>query len=207
MNSPWISIVYVVVALVVLKWWIRDCRQYQVAGKPVDGALPGASPVAAWVVGIGVLVSLLILGVEIVGEYALGIVGEQKELLWYAIFPVLCAPIVEEVIFRGYLVVTNKGKLALWGSIVGFSILFSLIHGHLLTFGEEGESWLLWKGDTAKAWFTSAILFAQSLWWYFLRFCPWNPHRSILPSIVAHFAVNMGVVVTKGVQGYVNFNP
>lgn len=206
MDNPWINLLYVVVAFVVLKWWIRDCRQYQVSGVAVQGALPGTAPAAVWLIGVGVVVSLLILGVEILGEYRLGIVEEQKELIWYAIFPVLCAPIIEEVIFRGYLVVTHKGRLVLWASIVGFSILFSLIHGHLITFGEEGEPWLVWKGDQTKAWFTSGILFAQSLWWYFLRFCPWNPHRSILPSIVAHFAVNLGVIVTKGAQGYLNFN-
>lgn len=206
MDNPWINLLYVVVAFVVLKWWIRDCRQYQINGVAVQGALPGAAPAAIWLIGLGVVGSLLILGVEIMGEYRLGIVEEQKELIWYAIFPVLCAPIIEEVIFRGYLVVTNKGRLVLWGSIVGFSILFSLIHGHLVTFGEEGEPWLVWKGDQTKAWFTSGILLAQSLWWYFLRFCPWNPHHSILPSIVAHFAVNLGVVVTKGVQGYLNFH-
>ncbi len=202
MESPWISLLYVIIAVAVLRMLYRDYQSFRASGIVAANALPGATSVAYGLIVVGVVGSLLILGVEIAGEYALGLVGEQKTLPWYALFPILCAPVVEEIIFRGYLVVSNRGKTILWASILGFSLLFALIHGHLITFGEEGEPWLLWKGDQVKGWFTTGILFTQSFWWYLLRFCRWNPHRSLLPCIAAHFAVNLGVLVTKGVQGY-----
>jgi membrane protease YdiL (CAAX protease family) len=205
MESPWISLMYVVVALMVVRMLYRDYLRFRTTGVIAPQALPGATPAPFGLMVVGVIGSILILSVEIRGEYALNLVGEQSMLQWYAIFPILCAPIIEEIIFRGYLVISHRGKKILWCSIIGFSLLFALIHGHLITFGGEGEPWLKWQGNQLKGWFTTSILMAQSLWWYTLRFCRWNPHQSLLPSMLAHFAVNVGVLLTKGFQGYLEW--
>ena len=58
---------------------------------------------------------------------------------------------------------------------------------------------------TTKAWFTTALLFTNSLWFYALRFGPWNPTRSLFPCMLAHAASNLGVFAVKLAQGYVIF--
>jgi membrane protease YdiL (CAAX protease family) len=112
----------------------------------------------------------------------------------------LAAGIVEEVIFRGYLVVSNRGRTWLVGSCLGFSLLFALIHGHLWS-TEDGFAFTC----TTKAVFTTSILFVNSLWFYALRFGRWNPNRSIFPCMIAHATSNLGVFVVKLAQGYVVF--
>lgn len=107
---------------------------------------------------------------------------------------------MEEVIFRGYLVVENKGRWALIGSCIGFSLIFALIHGHFWS-TEDGFKLTL----TTKAFFSTGILLANSLWFYAIRFGPWNWDRSIFPCMLAHAASNLGVFVIKLVQGYVLF--
>ena len=86
-------------------------------------------------------------------------------MLWYLVFATLCAGVVEEVIFRGFLVVENKGRVALIGSCIGFSLYFCADPRTLLEHGGR-----LCSTFTSKAFFTTAILFANSLWWYAVRF-------------------------------------
>jgi len=195
------SVIYAVVGVLVLRWFVLDYLANRRAGTIRPNALPGATPAAVWLIAVGIGGSLLILGVEIAGEYALGVVDQQQTLAYAMILPVLFAPVIEEVIFRGYLVIDKRGRAALIAGVLGFSLVFALIHGHLIGLGEEDEPWLVWKGG-AKGWFTTAILFSQSLWWYFLRLGPWNPTRSLIPCMAAHFAVNLGVIITKAAQGY-----
>ena len=118
------------------------------------------------------------------------------------VFASLAAGIVEEVIFRGYLVIDKKGRAALIASCVGFSLIFALIHGHFWSH-EEGEpfTWTF----TIKAFFSTGILLANSLWFYALRFAPWNQNRSLFPCMLAHAASNFGVFAVKWVQGFVIF--
>ena len=160
--------------------------------------LPGATACSLGAIVIGLVGALLILGVETGGEIVLGIVSAQSEIVWYAVFAIVAAGIVEEVIFRGFLVVDKKGRAALIGSCVGFSLLFAIIHGHFWSF-EDGFEWTF----TTKAWFTTGILFANSIWFYALRFGPWNRGRSIFPCMIAHAASNLGVFAIKLAQGYV----
>ena len=106
---------------------------------------------------------------------------------------------IEEVIFRGYLVIEHRGRAALWGGVVGASLLFALLHPSLWDLNGSGLS--LHAG--AKAWFSSTALLATSLWLYTARFFGLNPQRSLLPCFVAHGTKNVGVIVIKYVQGFV----
>ena len=198
-ENPLMILAYVGIAAYILHLYLGDFR-LQKSGEPNPKAMPGAKGAAVSVYWLGALGALVLLGLETGGEIALGIVSEQSEMLWYFVFASLGAGVVEEVIFRGFLVVENKGRAALVASCVGFSLIFAVIHGHFWS-TEEGFAWTF----TTKAWFTTALLFANSLWFYALRFGPWNPTRSLFPCMLAHAASNLGVFAVKLAQGYVIF--
>ncbi|MFP4167089.1 MAG: CPBP family intramembrane glutamic endopeptidase [Opitutales bacterium] len=199
-DDPILILLYLVAAVYVVYEYWSDYKA-QRDGTPSPTAMPGAvAPGLRSVYLIGIAGALLLLACETGGELALGIAGEQSKIVWYVLFAWLAAGIVEEVIFRGFLVVENHGRAALIGSCIGFSLLFALAHAHFWDL-EEGFKWTF----TAKAWFTTSILFANSLWFYAVRFGPWNPRRSIFPCMLAHAASNLGVFGVKLFQGYVVF--
>lgn len=183
------------VALFVL--WFFDMMHARL-GKPKPGAFPGAMPTFPIAVVIGVVGVVVLLAIEIGGEYALGIVEEQSRMSWaFAVFT-LVAAFGEELVFRGYLVAAGRGRTVLITSMVVFSALFALAHQHL---------WR-WNGAlvltfSVKAWFSTVMIFAGSMWFYFLRFQPKNPTWSLIPCIVAHFTKNLLVIIVKASQGYV----
>lgn len=195
-------LLYVGVAAYVGFMYWGDFKSNQSLEQPNPSAMPGATSASLGLFVIGVIGALLILAVETGGEIALGISSEQSDMVWFFVFASLGAGIVEEVIFRGYLVVDNKGRAALIGSCVGFSLIFAIIHGHFWS-NEEGEAFA-WT-FTTKAFFTTGILLANSLWFYALRFAPWNKNRSLFPCMLAHAASNFGVFVVKWVQGFIIF--
>ena len=86
-------------------------------------------PVPALLTIASVLAGLVLLGNAVIGEYALGLVELQSEMVWFFLFASLSAGVIEELVFRGYLVLENKGRNALVLSCIGFSLLFALIHG------------------------------------------------------------------------------
>lgn len=47
------------------------------------------------------------------------------------VMAVLCAPIAEEVIFRGYLLGVIRQYLGVWAALIGSSLIFALIHAHI----------------------------------------------------------------------------
>ncbi len=192
-------LLYVGVAAYVGQIYWSDYKAVK-SGEANGGAMPGAvaAPLGAFI--IGSLGALLLLGVETGGEIALGLVDEQSEMVWFFVFAAIAAGVVEEVIFRGYLVIGNKGRSLLIASAVGFSLIFAIIHGHFWRL-EDGFELTL----TGKAFFSTAILFANSLWFYAVRFGPWNPKRSLFPCMLAHAASNLGVFFVKCAQGYVIF--
>lgn len=198
-ENPIMILIYLGVAAYVANMYWGDYKAGKSA-EPNSGAMPGASATTYAALMIGVIGSLLILAVETGGEIALGVADEQSEMVWYFVFAIVAAGVVEEVIFRGFLAVENKGKAALIGSCIGFSLLFALIHPHLWS-TEEGFEWTL----TAKGFFSTGILFANSLWFYAVRFGSWNKTNSIFPCMLAHAASNLGVFFVKLVQGYVIF--
>lgn len=198
-ENPIMILLYVGIAAYVLNMYRGDYKA-ETSGSPNSGAMPGATPFGLVAALIGVAGSMLILAAEVGGEIALGISEEQSEVVWYLLVTWLCAGVVEEVIFRGFLVVDKKGTGALVASCVGFSLLFALIHPHLWS-TEDGFELTL----SAKGFFTTGLLFANSLWWYAVRFGPWNPQRSIFPCMIAHAFSNLGVFLVKLSQGYVIF--
>ena len=182
------------------------------AGQPNPKSMPGATSAPLRLYVISVVGALLILTMETGGEIALGISVEQSNMVWFFVFVSLGTGIVEEVLFRGFLVVDNKGRAALIGSCIGFSVLFALIHPFLweCIYPEGVALWRFWLADfnlifTAKAFFTTAILLANSLFFYALRFGSWNKSRSLFPCMLAHAMSNLGVFAVKLAQGFVTF--
>lgn len=207
-DSPTMTAVMIAAAVYAAWMWWRDLQAAR-AGTPNPGAFPGATPWRNSLLWIAALGSLVLLAVETWGEYALGISGEQKDVTALFAAYTLCAGFLEELIFRGYLVVQKRGHGALWLSILGFSILFTLLHPHLWEFEAGETAWKFWEGKwtlhfTTKAWFSSGAIFAGSLWFYAMRFVPRNDTRSLAPSVVAHVVKNLGVFVIKGAQGHVS---
>ena len=192
-------LLYVGIAGYLGKAYLSDYKIQRDKG-PNEGALPGAFKTSITAVLVGILGSLFILGIETGGEIALGISDQQSEVVWYLLITWLCAGVIEEVIFRGYLVVDKKGPVILWGTCIGFSLIFALAHPHL--WSTEGGFHLT---PTDKGLFTTSMLLANSLWWYACRFAPWNPTRSIFPCMIAHATSNLGVFLVKLAQGYVIF--
>lgn len=198
-SNPIVILLYVGAAAFVLHMYRGDYMAAE-SGQIQSGAMPGAENASLVTFLIATIGALLLLGVETSGEIALGLVNEQSEMLWYFLPALVAAGVIEEVIFRGYLVITEKGRTLFITSCVGFSLLFALIHAHLWS-AEDGFEWTF----SLKAFFSTGILFANSLWFYAARFGPWNPKRSIFPCMLAHAASNIGVFFIKMVQGYVLF--
>ena len=128
-ENPIVIVLYVGIAVYVGKMYWGDCRAAE-AGADCSGAMPGATTAPLGAYMIGALGALLLLGLETGGEIALGVADEQSEMVWYFLFAIIAAGVVEEVIFRGFLVVENKGRAWLVASCLGFSIIFALIHAH-----------------------------------------------------------------------------
>jgi len=184
--------------------FFRDYESHQ-KGNAHPNALPGATPASRSLILAGALGGVLLVLLETAGEYGLGISGRQSTIPVWAILPLLAAALLEEIIFRGYLVVTTKGRGWLYGSILLFSALFALVHFHWLT-KVEGEGAILFGyalSLTKEAVWWTLLLFLNSVWFYALRFVPQNRQRSLLPCIVAHAAGNLSVYLVKFFQGYV----
>jgi hypothetical protein len=202
-DDPLFQILMLGAGIFVLKLWIDD-RRSAARGQPNPRALPGATPASGTAVAIAVAGALVLLGAETWGEIALGISAEQSDMTALFALCTLTAAIVEEIIFRGYLVIEKRGRFALWAGIVGASVLFAALHQHLWKW-EGGWPWadgkLLWT-FTVKGWFSTAAIFAGSLWFYAVRFAFFNPTHSLLPCFAAHAAKNLGVIAVKAAQGH-----
>lgn len=182
------------------KLWRDDYRAAR-DGKPNPRALPGAVPSlrpAATVLAI--LGGLAIVTAETLGEYQLGISGEQSEITVLFGVYMLAAAFMEELIFRGFLVLPHRGRAVLIAGIVGASLVFALAHPFLWTW-KDGA---LHFNFGVKGWFSTAVVFVASLWFYTVRFWPLNPTRSLVPCIAAHAAKNLGVFAIKYAQGFVS---
>ena len=198
-EDPLIILIYCAIAIYIANIYRADIKSFA-AGEPNVKALPGAKPTNGLLIFASVLGALVLLGNAVVGEYALGIVEAQSEMVWFFVFASISAGVIEEVVFRGYLVVQNRGRNALVLSCLGFSLVFALVHGYLWSM-EDGFVW----NFTVQGIFNTWILFFNSVCFYALRFGPWNANQSILPSIIAHMVFNLGVFGVKLAQGYIVF--
>jgi hypothetical protein len=79
------------------------------------------------------------------------------------------------------------------------SLLFAALHPFLWKWNGQG----LTLHFGAKPWFSTAMVFAVSLWFYTVRYFRLNPQRSLLPCFVAPATKNVGVFAIKYVQGFV----
>ena len=200
--DPLNVILSVVAAAFILKMWISDYMAWK-KGTPFERAIAGATGAPMRLVWLSVIVSVGIVIIESAGEYALGATTAQSTIPWYYLAAMLGAGIVEEMIFRGYLVIQTKGRKTLIASIIIFSIAFALIHGHLLGWSKDTYSFEV-KLAPGPIWWT-LILFTNSLWWYAVRFMPSNKDHSLLPCFAGHMASNLAVFVIKLAEGYVSF--
>jgi uncharacterized protein len=202
MNDPVFLLLGLGVASYFLWLWWSDLQSAQKSppGQSPSGGLPGARPSTANAIIIGIVGAVLLVGLETWGELALNISSEQSEItVLFALYSILGAAIVEELVFRGFVVVDDKGRGWLIASALGASIVFALAHPHVWQW-EDGQ--LTWHFDT-KGYFSTACLFLSSLWFYACRFAPWNKNQSLLPCFTAHAAKNLAVVLVKAAQGFV----
>ncbi|KAF0093950.1 MAG: abortive infection protein [Puniceicoccaceae bacterium 5H] len=202
-DEPLMMLAVTAVALYVAKLWLDDFRADR-RNTPNPRALPGAKPAPVVAIVLAVIGALALVAVETAGEYAMGVSADQSNITWLYLLPMLAAGFGEELIFRGFLVVTRRGKAVLWASIVGFSLLFALAHYQYYLEWPEGAAWhaFTWAGDTQAYW-ALLLLFLNSLWFYTVRFWPLNPQRSLLPCFGAHIASNLGVFIVKLAQGHI----
>lgn len=186
-------------AVWIARGWVSDYRA-ALAGKPNDKSFPGATPVSAIAVALASVGALFILAAETGGEHVLGVSAEQSKVtVLFALSSICAAPVIEEIVFRGYLVIENRGRLLLWAGVLGVSLLFAVLHPFLWKWSSEGVA----LDFGAKAWFSTAMVFVMSLWFYTVRLFRLNLQRSLLPCFVAHATKNVGVFAIKYVQGFV----
>ena len=196
-DNPWLLAGLILAGGIVAKWW-RDDYLAAWRGAPHPRAWPGATPVSTPALLVAAGGALLLLAAETGGEHALGLTVQQSRMTGLFGLYTLAAAFVEEVIFRGYLVIENRGRPALIAGIVGASLGFALLHPFLW---EWRDGALHFQGGT-KAWFSTAAVFTGSLWFYAVRFSPLNPTRSLLPCVAAHATKNLGVIAIKYAQGF-----
>jgi membrane protease YdiL (CAAX protease family) len=198
-DNPILVTAMIAAAAFLFHLWWSDLRAAR-AGHPRANAFPGAVSCERQTILVAIAGILILLGLETGGEAALSIADQQKTVTVLWSLYSLAAAFIEELAFRGYLVVASRGRAALWGSIVVFSAVFALCHPFLW----EWTDGHLVLQLTTKGWFSTAAIFAGSLWFYTLRFSPLNPSRSLLPCIVAHLVKNLGVFALKATAGFVS---
>lgn len=196
-DQPLLVALMIVFGIYVMGMWRQDYRDAR-AGRPSRGALPGAAPAPAAAFAVAVAGALVILALETWGEIRLGLSEQQSTVTLLFGLYTLVAAFIEELIFRGFLVVDRRGAALRWGAALGASVVFAALHPFLWSWEDGSFAWTF----NAKGWFSTAAVFASSLWFYAMRFASFNPARSLLPCVAAHAAKNLGVLVVKGVQGH-----
>lgn len=199
MESPFLQLGLLLLTGYVFTLWLKD-RRAAGQGKESRGALPGAMACPRFILYWGSAGAIILVFIETTGENFLGISGDQTSMTVLFALVTIASGFGEELIFRGYLVIQNKGKTFLWVGIFGFSILFALVHPYLWQWDENGFE----INFSLKSWFSTGIVFINSIWFYFLRFSKGNPHRSLTPCILAHALSNTTVFIVKVSQGHVS---
>lgn len=198
-ENPLLLLGLLVVTGYVAKLWLDDYRAAR-RGSPHPRALPGATSASSRAIAFAALGALALLALETAGESALGLTEKQSQMTVLFGLYTLAAAFGEELIFRGFLVIEHRGRAALIAGIVGASVLFAALHPFLAQWRDGSLQFEL----GIKGWFSTAIVFASSLWFYAVRFWKLNPTRSLVPCIAAHLAKNLGVLAIKYAQGFVS---
>ena len=197
-EHPALILIMLAIGTYVLHIWREDLNAAR-SGKPNPSALPGATPSSQKAALIAIAGALVILAIETGGEIALGLDGEQSTITVLFGIYTLMAAFIEELIFRGFIVIEGKSRALRWAGIITASAVFAALHPFLWQW-EDGE--FLWTLN-AKGVFSSTLVFISSLWFYSVRFAAFNPQQSLIPCIAAHASKNIGVFVIKGMQGFI----
>jgi CAAX protease family protein len=198
MDHPLLLLALTAAGIYLGKLW-RDDTLAARAGRPNPNALPGAKPASVRATVLAVAGALVLLAIETLAEDTLGLSAEQSRMTWLmALHAVAGAPVIEEIIFRGWLVIDGRGRAIAWAGAVAASVAFAALHPFLWRWDEAGFATTL----GAKGWLSTLAVFATSLWLYAARLGPWNPQHSLLPCVAAHAAKNIGVVAIKAVMGF-----
>ncbi len=204
-ENPLLLVLMISVGLYMALLWRTDYIATRV-GQADSRVLPGATPSTVVACIIAALGALVILAAETGGEIYLGLSEQQSKItVLFGVYSLIAA-FIEELIFRGFLVINRHGKLIRWLGVMAASVLFALLHPFLWQWGGG----LPWRDGTltltfnAKGWFSTAAVFASSLWFYTVRFMPMNPSNSLIPCFTAHATKNIGVFTVKAVQGFIN---
>jgi uncharacterized protein len=198
-NNPTVIGLLILAYAYFVKLWLDDLKAEK-SGKPNPNPLPGAKPVGGTALIIAAVGGLVLVALETWGEIRLGIADQQSKMTALFALYSLAAAFGEEIVFRGYIVVNNRGPAVRWAAAVGASAIFALVHFHLF---EWKDSQLVWHLD-AKGWFSTGALFVGSLWFYFVRFASFNPNHSLAPCFAGHLAKNAGVIAVKAWQGHMS---
>lgn len=194
-DQPLLLLLMTAAGLYLAKLWWDDCRAAR--DHPHPRALPGATTAPPRIIVLGVAGAAILLALETFGEIRLGLSGQQSHVTGLFSVYTLVAAVIEEIIFRGYIVITRHGAAWRWAGIIAASGLFALLHPFLWHW-EAGLSLTL----TPKGFFSTLMVFLDSLWFYWLRFSRWNPRQSLLPCFAAHAGKNLGVIAIKAAQGF-----
>lgn len=198
MDHPLLLLTLTAAGIYLGKLW-RDDALAARAGRPNPNTLPGAKPAPFRASAIAVAGAMILLTIETLAEETLGLSAEQSRMTWLmALHAVAGAPVIEEIIFRGWLVIDGRGRTAAWAGAVAASLGFAALHPFLWRWDDAGFATTF----GAKGWLSTAVVFATSLWLYAVRLGPWNPQRSLLPCVAAHAAKNIGVVAIKAATGF-----
>ena len=84
-EDPLIILIYCAIGLYIANLYRADIRSF-VADRPNVKALPGAKPTTGLLIFASVLAAFVLLGNAVIGEYALGIVEAQSEMVWFFVF-------------------------------------------------------------------------------------------------------------------------
>jgi len=208
-ENPIFALLPFFAAAYFLYLWIQDKKSNEKSQGGSEGGLPGAYPASLQVIGIAMIGAILIVILATVAEFSLGVSDQQSTIKWWFLAAMLGAGIIEEIIFRGFLVVTKRGEAALISSIVLFSFVFAIVHPYIWTNIHEDPSLIesvsgLRLDISTHAILSTAYIFVLSLWFYFCRFNNLNKTRSLLPCFVAHCSANVTVFAIKGFSGYIS---
>lgn len=203
-QDPVLLVLLIAAGLWLIRLWQQDYRS-DAAGRPDPRALPGATRAPWPACIIAAAGALVILAAETVGEIHLGLTGQQSSITVLFGVYTLIAAFIEELVFRGFIVIEGRGPAVRWLGIVAASVLFALLHPFLWAW----QGGWIWDGGrldltlTMKGWFSTGTVFASSLWFYAMRFSGLNPQRSLIPCVTAHATKNLGVIAIKAAQGFV----